>query len=99
MPVFIAAIGGMLLNLVGSLVGRVLLALGLGVVTYTGMSASIDLLKGQAVAAFTGLPAEVLGMLSVMRVGQCISIVTSAILARMVVNGVSGDTFKKWVLR
>lgn len=99
MPVFIAAIGGMLINLVGTLAGRVLVALGISVVTYTGMSASIDALKAQAVGAFGGLPVEVMGMLSTMRVGQCISIVTSAILARMVVNGLGGDTFKKWVLK
>lgn len=99
MPVFVAAIGGMLINLVGTLAGRVLIALGISVITYTGMSTSIDWLKAQAVGAFMGLPAQVMGMLSVMRVGQCISIVTSAILARMVVNGLGGDTFKKWVLK
>ena len=42
MPVFVAAIGGMLINLVGTLAGRVLVALGISVITYTGMSASID---------------------------------------------------------
>lgn len=99
MPVFVAAIGGMLINLVGTLAGRVLIALGISVITYTGMSTSIDWLKAQAVGAFMGLPAQVMGMLSVMRVGQCISIVASAILARMVVNGLGGDTFKKWVLK
>lgn len=99
MPVFVAAIGGMLLNIVGSLVGRVLLSLGLSVITYTGMSVTIDWLKGQAVASFAGLPADVMGLLSVLRVGQCISIVASATLARMVVSGMGGDTFKKWVLK
>ena len=37
MPVFIAAIGGVLINLVGTLAGRVLIALGISVVTYTGV--------------------------------------------------------------
>ncbi|MBS0483625.1 MAG: DUF2523 domain-containing protein [Proteobacteria bacterium] len=99
MPVFLAALGGVLINLVGTLAGRVLIALGISVITYTGLSASIDWLKAQAVASFAGLPGEVMGMLSTMRVGQCISIVSSAILARAVINGLSGDSFKRWVLK
>lgn len=97
MPVFIAAIGGMLINLVGTLVGRVLIALGISVITYTGISTTLDFLKAQAIGAFGGLPPEVFGMLGVLRVGQCISIVTSAIAAKMVIDGVTSDTFKKWV--
>lgn len=97
MPVFIAAIGGMLINLVGTLVGRVLIALGISVVTYTGVSVTLDALKAQAIGAFAGLPPEVFGLLGVLQVGPCISIVTSAIAARMVINGLAGDTFKKLV--
>ncbi|MBW8465936.1 MAG: DUF2523 domain-containing protein [Acidovorax sp.] len=97
MPVFIAAIGGMLINLVGTLVGRVLIALGISVITYTGISTTLDFLKAQAIGAFAGLPPEVFGLLGILRVGQCISIVTSAIAAKMVIDGVTGDTFKKWV--
>lgn len=97
MPVFIAAIGGMLINLVGTLVGRVLIALGISVVTYTGISTTLDFLKAQAIGAFAGLPSEVFGLLGILRVGQCISIVTSAIAAKIVIDGVTSDTFKKWV--
>lgn len=99
MPVFIAAIGGMLINLVGTLVGRVLIALGLSVVTYTGMSSTLNWLKAQAVQAFSGASADVVGMLSTMKVGVAISIVSSAILAKAVLNGISSDSFKKWVLK
>jgi len=97
MPVFVAAIGGMLINLVGTLVGRVLIALGISVITYTGISTTLDFLKAQAIGAFAGLPPEVFGLLGILRVGQCISIVTSAIAAKMVIDGVTSDTFKKWV--
>jgi cell division protein FtsX len=97
MPVFIAAIGGMLINLVGTLVGRVLIALGISVVTYTGVSFTLDALTAQAISAFAGLPPEVFGLLGVLKVGQCISIVTSAIAAKLVIDGLTGDTFKKLV--
>lgn len=99
MPIFIAAIGGMLLNLVGSLVGRVLVALGIGVVTYTGISASLAFLKQQAIASFFSLPPEVLSIVGAMKVGVAISIVSSALVARMVLNGLTGDTMKRWVYK
>lgn len=97
MPVFVAAFGGMLLNLVGTLAGRVLVALGISVVTYTGLNASLDAIKGQALSAFGALPADMLAIMGLMKVGVSISIVSSAITARLVLNGLTGDTFKKWV--
>ncbi len=99
MPVFISAILGGLIQITGSLVGRVLVALGLSTVTYSGMSTSLTWLKTQAVTAALGLPPDVIGMLSVMKVGTSISIIFSAMLARLVVTGLQGDTVKKWVLK
>ena len=97
MPIFVAAIGGMLINLVGTLVGRVLVALGISVVTYTGLTATLDAIKADTVSSFTALPPEMMAIIGLMKVGVCISIVTSAIAARMVINGLTGDTFKRWV--
>lgn len=99
MPAFLWALGSLLVRLTGSIAGRALIALGIGVVTYTGMNTSLTWLKTQAVSSIQSLPTEVLGMLSTMKVGQCISIVTSAMVARMVVNGVQSDTFKRWVIK
>ncbi len=99
MPVFIAAIGGMLINIVGTLAGRVLVALGIGVVTYTGLNASMDWLKAQALTSLQGMPADVVSLIAWLKVGQCISIVTSAIAARALISGMQGDTFKRWVLK
>lgn len=99
MPVFVAAIGGMLINLVATLAGRALIALGIGVVTYTGMSISLDWMKGQALSALSGLPSDVIGLIAYMKVGVCISIITSAIAARVLIDGLGGDSFKKWVLK
>jgi len=99
MPVFIAAIGGMLINIVGHLAGRVLVALGIGVITYTGLSSSLDWIKAQALGALSGMPAEAVQLAGFLKVGTCISIVTSAIAARMLINGMQGDTVKRWVLK
>ncbi len=99
MPIFIAAIGGMLINLVGTLAGRVLIALGISVVTYTGVSSSLDWMKAGALSAVGGLRAEMFGLSGLMKGGVCISIITSAIAARAVVSGIGGDSFKKWVMK
>ena len=99
MPAFIAILWGALVSLTGSLVGRVLIALGLSVVTYTGVSASLDFLKAQAIASMGAAGAQVLGMLGYMKVGECISIVFSAMLTRQISQGLTSDTVKKWVLK
>lgn len=99
MPAFLWALGSLLLQLTGSIAGRVLIGLGIGVVTYTGVNASLTWLKSNAVGALSGLPAEAIVFMGVLKVGVCISIVTSAIVARAVINGVQSDTFKRWVLK
>lgn len=99
MPVIVAMVWQAFFAILGTLVGRVLTAVGMGVVVYTGMSSSLDWLKAQAVASFSGLPADVLGMLATMKVGESISLVFSAILVRLVANGMNSDTVKRWRLK
>lgn len=99
MPVFIAAIGGMLINIVGTLAGRVLIGLGIGVITYTGMNTTMEFLKTGALAAMSGMGPQVVSLIAFLKVGVCISIITSAIATRVIINGISGDSFKRWVLK
>jgi len=88
---------GALLNVIGSLVGRVLTALSIGVVAYTGLNASLTWLKAGVVSSFTALPSQVVGILSLMQVGSCISMVFSAMLIRFTLQGMQSDTIKSWV--
>ncbi|MDP2034186.1 MAG: DUF2523 domain-containing protein [Polaromonas sp.] len=99
LPVVLASVGGMLLSITGSLVGRVLLSLGIAVVTYGGVDVTLTWLKGQAVAAFSGLPAEMVALMAYMKIGSCISMIFSAIVVRQTLNGISSGSFKKWVLK
>lgn len=99
MPVFLAAMGGMFLNIAGSLVLRVITSLGIGIASYTGMSASITWLKNEVVSNVSALPVDVIGMMSSMKVGSAVSIVFSAMLARLLITGMSGDTVKRWVIK
>lgn len=100
MPSFIAALLGGLINISGYLAGRVLIALGFSSVTYTGFSTSLDWLKGQAVTNLNGLPVDVVSMMSYMKVGVAVSIIVSAMLARMLLDGLSaGGSISKLVRR
>lgn len=98
----VAGFAGALINIAGTVAGRVLLSLGVALVTYTGVSLSIDWLKSQMLSSLNGLPVEVIGMLSMMKVGVCISMLFSALLARLTRQGLSGSgggTLKKWVTK
>lgn len=99
MHAIVAALLGGLINITGSIAGRVLVALGISVVTYTGTSGTLTWLRDQAVAGLSGAPANLVQLLSFMKVGVCISIVFSAILARMLITGLNGETVKRWVLK
>jgi Protein of unknown function (DUF2523) len=92
-----AAIMGGLLNIISTLVGKVLVALGLGVATYSGFSATLTWLKTSAVASLMALPPDVVAMLSLMKVGSCISMVSSALIVRLTLQGMQSDTVKGWV--
>lgn len=93
---WMALLGG-LIQIAGSLAGQVLIALGIGVVTYTGLDASIEFLKSGFVTAAMGLPPQVVGMLSLMKVGSCVSMVISAITIKMTLAGLTSGTMKAWV--
>ncbi len=99
MPYIIAILLQGLLYLTKSFIGRALVALGIGVVSYTGMNASLTWLKSQAISALQGMGADYVQLMSHMKVGVSISIVCSAIVARMLVTGLQSDTVKRWVLK
>ena len=92
-----SAFGGAILNIVGSLVGRLLVSLGIGVASYTGLTATMTWLKSGVSTAASGLNANVLGILSLMQVGSCISMVFSAMMIRFTLQGMQSDTIKSWV--
>ena len=88
---------GGLIEIVPTLVGNVLVSLGIGVVAYTGVSSTLSWLESLAVGQFQLLPASVLGLLGLMQVGVCISMVSSALVVRLTINGLTSDTVKSWV--
>jgi hypothetical protein len=90
MPVFLAALGGVLINVAGSIAGQVLIALGISVITYSGVDLLLDRLKADTLSAFSGLPADLVGLLAYMKVGVAMNIIMSAVAVRMTLSGLSG---------
>lgn len=99
MPSLLSTLLGGLITIAGSMAGRIAVALGFSLITYTGVSASLGWLKTQSIAAAMGLGPEIVGMLATMKVGQCINIVFSATVARLLLDGLNGDTVKRWVTK
>lgn len=91
----LASLGGMLLKAMPGFVAQVLISLGLAAVTYTGVDFAIGQFKGEALSAIASLPPEVSSMLAYMKIGQCINIVFSAMLARMAYNGMKNGAVKR----
>lgn len=102
MNLFIAALLGGLVQAAGTLVGRVLISLGVGFVVFTGVDASITAIKGQALASLnsaTSFGPQIAAFIGVLQVGTCINIVFSAWSARLVLAGLTGGTLKRMVLK
>ena len=99
MPVIIAMLWGALARVAGSIALQVLIALGIGFVTYKGADIGLNLFKDTVVSNINSLPTEVVGILGTLKVGTCINMVFSTLVVKMGMNGMQSGTFKKWVLR
>lgn len=97
MPLFIAALIGGLVQAAGTLVGRVLISLGIGYVAFSGIDTSLAWVKDSIVASVSGAGAQALAAASALKLGKCISILISALVARLTINGLTGGVLKKMV--
>ena len=102
MQIFLAALFGGFLQVAGSLVGRVLLSLGIGYVTFTGVDLALtavrDMAFAQLDASSSAMPV-VRQFLGVFQVGTCFNIIFSAYSARLVLNGLTGGSIKRMVTK
>ena len=99
MPIFLAALLGGLISAAGTLVGRVLVSLGIGYVAFQGIDASMIWAKAQFLAGMSGLPAAAVGLAGTMKVGVCVSMLLSALAARLTLMGLTSGTLKKMVVK
>lgn len=85
---------GILVTVVGPIVTRVLIALGISFVTYTGSQLAIDQLFTLIQNAIAGAPAEAVGLLGFLWVDKAISVLFSAFGASLAVQGAAGTITK-----
>lgn len=99
MPVFLAALLGGLVSAAGSIVGRVLISLGIGYVTYQGLSTAMDYMKNLVWTNLGSLAADIVQLVSVLEVDTAINIMFSAVAARLVIRGLTGGAITKMVIK
>ena len=84
-----------LLTLIGPLVVRALIVLGISTVTYTGVTASLDGLIGMAQNSWVGLPQDLLQLASIAGVTDFLGIITGAMSTRVTLWVASMST--RWI--
>lgn len=92
-----AALLGALVSGASTLVGKVLLALGIGYASYTALNTVFDQLKGYVLSGLGSLSGTALQIAGLMQIDTAISMVLSAVAARMVLNGIQGGTLKRFI--
>lgn len=76
-------LGTWLLAIVGPAARKVLVALGIGTLTYVGMDAALNAALGAAKAAWGGMPADVASLVAIAGVNTAASILAGALTARL----------------
>jgi hypothetical protein len=78
-----------LLGITGPIVVRVLATLGIGIVTYTGLTAIVQTVYQQIQLSFNSLPSDIAALVFLSGLPQGISIMLSALAARIAMTQVS----------
>jgi len=71
-----------LVSIAGTLTGRVLLALGIGMVSYAGLNVITANVISQISASYNSAPGFVLNLLNLAGAGHALGILTSALVTR-----------------
>lgn len=99
MPFFIAALMGGFATAMGSLVGRVLLALGMSFVTYKGMTTGTDQIIQYLKEAYGGMPGEAGALLQFLWVDKALAMMVSSFGAAWAIRSLSGTITKLTVMK
>lgn len=98
MPWIVSVLLGGLLQIVGSVVGRVIVSLGFGYVEYTGINLLIDKVRDDASGLLANVGASSLAeWAGFFRIDVHISIVISAIGVKVALNALGGEKVRKLV--
>lgn len=90
---------GALAMSMASLVGRVLLALSIGFVTFTGMDVGVNWVLDNIKSSIGGMPAEILDFLAWVWIDKAITMVFSAFTVALAFQMAGGNSLTKMVVK
>lgn len=99
MPAWIIAFIGGLVEAATTVVGRILIFLGISVVTYSGVSEALSFAESYISSQWSGLPVYALQLLGALGIGTDVGIITGAIAARLSLSGLTSSGLSRWVTR
>jgi len=91
---FLPALIGALAAAMATFIGRALIALGVGFVTYKGIDLGIAVLKDFAISGVRGLPADALGLVGYLWLDKALSVVFSAVATSLAMRALGGSVKK-----
>jgi len=86
MPIFLAALFGALMTVLGSIVGRVLVALGMGYVTFTGVSFALNTIKVMFFSSLLAAHPLMLGYAATLKLDISFQVILAAVTMKWVLN-------------
>lgn len=95
---FIPALVGALAGAMGSFIGRALIALGIGFVTYKGIDVGIDFLKQAVMEGVRGMPADAVQLVGYLWIDKALTLIFSAVVTALSMRAIGGS-IKKAVLK
>jgi hypothetical protein len=98
MALFVPALVGALAAAMASFIGRALIALSIGFVTYTGISFAITAMKNTVISSINGLPADALNLVAYLWLDKGITIIFSAVAVSLAMRGIGGSV-RRMVLK
>lgn len=94
MPLLIPMLIGALATAMASMVGRLIIALGIGFVTYKGIDLSIASLKTQAMNGVNALPSDALNLVGYLWIDKALSVIFSAVVIALSMKLIGGSIKK-----
>ena len=102
LPLAVPAIAGVfwgaLVSILGTLVGRVLIALAITYVSYSGIDILVQSIKTAALANM-GSMGVLQGVVGMMKLGESLNVVISALVAKYSLAGMTSGTMTKMVFK
>jgi hypothetical protein len=99
MPLILASLLGGLISITGSILGRVLIGMGISFIAFKGVGVASEWIYSQVRGSLAGMPDEVLSFLGFLWVDKAISMTFSVWTACLALKMAGSDVVKKMVVK